>query len=167
MCIHHWWLIILSVCYKTIVMLTAWPTVAVQLLWLNHMYTQANSWSRLRSHYKAACSGGSRGGLNRRAPPLNFDRLWVFFFSFVSECFKIRLRWHERASKTLPGSLTLIRLGYFGGWKDWGGGPWWPPLEISAVDRAIAAKISTMVVCDVIYKIAYLDFPKYFYFILY
>ena len=35
-------------------------------------------------------------------------------------------------------ALTLIRLGYFGGWKDWGG---WPPLEISAVDRAIAAKI--------------------------
>ena len=23
--------------------------------------------------------------------------------------------------------LTLKRLGYFGGWKDWGGGPWWPP----------------------------------------
>ena len=41
------------------------------------------------------------------------------------------------------------------------------PLEISAVDRAIAAKISTMVVCDVIYKIVYLDFPKYFNFILY
>ena len=59
-------------------------------------------------------------------------------------------------------NLTLIRLGYFGGWKDWGGGPWWPPLEISAVDRAIAAKICTMVVCDVIYKIVYLDFPKYF-----
>ena len=35
-------------------------------------------------------------------------------------------------------ALTLIRLGYFGR---------------SAVDRAIAAKISTMVVCDVIYKI--------------
>ena len=30
-----------------------------------------------------------------------------------------------------------------------------PPLEISAVDRAIAAKICTMVVCDVIYKIVY------------
>ena len=68
-------------------------------------------------------------------------------------------------------TLTLIRLGYFGGWKYWGGGgammapP--PPLEISAVDRAITAKICTMVVCDVIYKIVYLDFPKYFYFILY
>ena len=61
--------------------------------------------------------------------------------------------------------LTLIRLGYFGGWKDWGG-TMMAPLEISAVDRAIAAKISTMVVCDVIYKIVYLDFPKYFYFIL-
>ena len=58
--------------------------------------------------------------------------------------------------------LTLIRLGYFGGWKDWwgGGGPIMPPLEISAVDRAITAKICTMVVCDVIYKIVYLDFPK-------
>ena len=34
--------------------------------------------------------------------------------------------------------------------------------EISAVDRAIAAKICTMVVCDVhvIYKTVYLDFPK-------
>ena len=68
--------------------------------------------------------------------------------------------------------LTLIRLGYFGGWKDWGGGggghdgpP--PPLEISAVDRAIAAKISTMVVCDVIYKIVYLDFPKYIFILFY
>ena len=40
------------------------------------------------------------------------------------------------------------------------------PLEISAVDRAIAAKICTMVVCDVIYKIVYLDFPKYIYFFL-
>ena len=38
-----------------------------------------------------------------------------------------------------------------------GGGPSWPPpLEISAVDRAIAAKICTMVVCDVIYKIVYI-----------
>ena len=27
----------------------------------------------------------------------------------------------------------------------------------------IAAKISTMVVCDVIYKVVYLDFPKYVY----
>ena len=60
-------------------------------------------------------------------------------------------------------ALTLIRLGYFGGWKDWGGGgggPIRPPLEISAVDRAITGKICTMVVCDVIYKIVYFDFPK-------
>ena len=62
------------------------------------------------------------------------------------------------------------RLGYFGGWKDWGeghDGPPPPPLEISAVDRAVAAEICTMVVCDVIYKIVYLDFPKiiFFYFI--
>ena len=61
--------------------------------------------------------------------------------------------------------LTLIRLGYFGSWKNWAIlGAWnnWggPPLEISAVDRAITAKICTMVVCDVIYKIVYLDFPK-------
>ena len=35
-----------------------------------------------------------------------------------------------------------------------------PPLEISAVDRAIAATICTMVVCDVIYKIVYLDFQN-------
>ena len=48
-----------------------------------------------------------------------------------------------------------------------GGGAMMAPLEISAVDCAIAAKICTMVVCDVIYKIVYLDFPKYFYFILY
>ena len=59
-------------------------------------------------------------------------------------------------------SLTLKRLGYFGSWKNWGGGggPIRPPLEISAVDHAITAKICTMVVCDVIYKIVYLDFPK-------
>ena len=56
--------------------------------------------------------------------------------------------------------LTLKRLGYFGSWKNWGGGLYGPPLEISAVDRAITAKIWTMVVCDVIYKILYLDFPK-------
>ena len=62
------------------------------------------------------------------------------------------------------GNLTLIRLGYFGGWKDWGGGGGGaykvPPLEISAVDCAITAKIGTMVVCDVIYKIVYLDCQK-------
>ena len=58
-------------------------------------------------------------------------------------------------------ALTLKRLGYFGSWKNWGGGgALGPPLEISAVDRAITAKICTMVVCDVIYKIVYLDFPK-------
>ena len=55
----------------------------------------------------------------------------------------------------------LVRLG--GG----GGAMMAPPLEISAVDRAIAAKICTMVVCDVIYKTIYLDFPKKLYFILY
>ena len=63
----------------------------------------------------------------------------------------------------LADCLTLKRLGYFGSWKNGGGGggvPIRPPLEISAVDRAITAKICTMVVCDVIYKIVYLDFPK-------
>ena len=74
--------------------------------------------------------------------------------------------------ETFKQSLTLIRLGYFGGWKDWGGGggPIRPPLEISAVDHAIAAKICTMVVRDVIYKILYnvFRFSKIFlfYFIL-
>ena len=65
-----------------------------------------------------------------------------------------------KQQKILLMPLTLIRLGYFGGWKDWGGGPKRPPLQISAVDRAITAKICTMVVCNVIYKIVYLDFPK-------
>ena len=46
------------------------------------------------------CSAGSRGR-NRRAPPLNFDRLCLFVSRFVSQCVKIRLREHERASKTL------------------------------------------------------------------
>ena len=64
-------------------------------------------------------------------------------------------------------SLTLIRLACFWRLERLGGGAIMAPLEISAVDRAIAAEISTMVVCDVIYKIVYLDFPKYFYFILY
>ena len=44
-----------------------------------------------------------------------------------------------------------------------------PPPESSAVDRVIAAKICTMVVCDVIYKIVYIfRFSKiiFFYFIL-
>ena len=41
------------------------------------------------------------------------------------------------------------------------------PLEIAAVDRAIAAKICTMVVCDVIYKTIF-RFSKisFFYFML-
>ena len=50
--------------------------------------------------------------------------------------------------KVINPSLTLKRLGYLGSWKN------------SAVDRAITAKMCTMVVCDVIYKIVYLDFPK-------
>ena len=41
-----------------------------------------------------------------------------------------------------------------------GGGANLAPPEILAVDHAIAAKICTMVVCDVIYKIVYLDCPK-------
>ena len=48
-----------------------------------------------------------------------------------------------------------------------GGGHDGRPLRSRPWMRAIAAKICTMVVCDVIYKIVYLDFPKYFYFILY
>ena len=64
----------------------------------------------------------------------------------------------------------------FQGPKDWaileagqtgGGGGMMAPLKISAVDRAIPAKICTMVVCDVIYKTVYWDFPNKFSFILY
>ena len=39
-------------------------------------------------------------------PPRKFDQL-CFFPSFVSECFKVRLRWHERASKILELSGPL------------------------------------------------------------
>ena len=56
--------------------------------------------------------------------------------------------------------LTLKRLGYLVAGKTGGGGAYRAPLEFSAVDRAITAKICTMVVCDVIYKIVYLDFQK-------
>ena len=38
--------------------------------------------------------------------------------------------------------LTLKRLGYFGGWKDWGGGHDGPPLRSRPWDRAIAAKFA-------------------------
>ena len=42
------------------------------------------------------------GGATRRAPPLNFYRLWCFFSSpFVSKCLKIRLGQHERTFKAL------------------------------------------------------------------
>ena len=34
-------------------------------------------------------SGGSRWGRNRRATPLNFNRLWFLLSGFVWECFKI------------------------------------------------------------------------------
>ena len=64
---------------------------------------------------------------------------------------------HIILSSDLLIPLTLKRLGYFGSWKNWEGGA---PLDISAVDRAITAKICTMVVCDLIYKIVFLDFPK-------
>ena len=57
-------------------------------------------------------------------------------------------------------NLTLTYLGYFASLNSWGGGHYGPPPKISAVDRAITAKICTMVVCDIIYKIVYLDFPK-------
>ena len=44
-------------------------------------------------------SGGSKEG---HAPPLNLDwRCCFFISSFISECFKISLRYHERRSKTL------------------------------------------------------------------
>ena len=39
--------------------------------------------------------------------------------------------------------------------------------EILAVDRAIAAKICTMVVCDVIYKTIYLDLKEKVFFYIY
>ena len=49
----------------------------------------------------------------------------------------------QREAKLWMSELTLKRLGYFGSWKNWGGGgPIRPPLEISAVDRAITAKIA-------------------------
>ena len=59
---------------------------------------------------------------------------------------------------TIFSILTLTYLGYFASLNSWGGAG--PPPKISAVDRAITAKICTMVVCDIIYKIVYLDFPK-------
>ena len=68
--------------------------------------------------------------------------------------------------------LTLISPGYFGGWVARGGGggggcfsP--PPLQISAVDRAIAAKICIKVECDVNYKTVLLAYSLLLSFILY
>ena len=60
-------------------------------------------------HHVSMTSGGFRGGHNRRTPPLNDNQPFFFFLSsFVSEWVNIRLRYHERASKTLklPGPLS-------------------------------------------------------------
>ena len=48
-----------------------------------------------------------------------------------------------------------------------GGGLLQPPLQISAVDRAIAAKICIKVECDVNYKSVLLDYSLLLSFILY
>ena len=58
--------------------------------------------------------------------------------NFASVAFFVK-KFHYTGVK----ALTLIRLGYFGGWQTTGGGgPWWCFLEISK-NRAIAAKISS------------------------
>ena len=54
---------------------------------------------------------------------------------------------HGRPKDTLN---PILEAGQTGGG---GGGGMMAPLEISAVDRAIATQICTMVVCNVIYKI--------------
>ena len=58
--------------------------IVISYLWSNFFATEY--------FLSVNSSGGSRGGRNRRAPPLNFDRLCFSLFSFVSECFKISLR---------------------------------------------------------------------------
>ena len=73
---------------------------------------------------------------------------------FKDLVWKAHIQWHTNQDSS---GGRLVRLG----------GSWPPPLEISAVDRAIAAKICTMVVCDVIYKTIYLDFQQKKSFILY
>ena len=49
-----------------------------------------------------------------------------------SDCTREHLKTPE-----LPGALTLIRLGYFGGWKDWGGGGAYkaPPWDLGRGSR--------------------------------
>ena len=75
-------------------------------IWLGmHSYAKTNTWD---------CSGGSRRGRKKAPSSLNyFDRLQYVFFlypvlRFVSEFFKIRLRWLNKASKALklPGPLS-------------------------------------------------------------
>ena len=63
--------------------------------------------------------------------------------------------------------LTLISPGYFGGWVARGEAVPAPLLQISAVDRAIAAKICIKVECDVNYKTVLLDYCLLLSFILY
>ena len=102
------------------------------------------------------------------------ERLSVFFFCGL--CWKVIvgrvvhvthlcLPWYER---NICRVLTLTRLGYFGGWIEWGKAMMSSPLRSRPWYRAIAAKICTMVVCDVIYKIEIFRFSKIFlfYFIL-
>ena len=49
-------------------------------------------------------------------------------------------------------TLTLKRLGYFEGSKDWGGYPA-PPLGISAIECPIATKFGMDITSDVLYKL--------------
>ena len=66
-----------------------------------------------------------------------------------------------------PESHTsLISPGYFGGWVV-GGRAAPAPLQISAVDRAIAANICIKVECDVNYKTVLLDYSLLLSFILF
>ena len=68
---------------------------------------------------------------------------------------------------TVKVLLTLKLPGYFDSCHSRGGGPLWPPLKISAADRAITTKICMMVENDVIYAIALVNITKFIYFILY
>ena len=81
--------------------------------------------------------------------------VWNNFLFLIKICYFWRglpLFIKSLSSPCLASRLTLILPGYLRHLSPPGGGLFWPPLQISATDRAIAAKICTKVETNILYK---------------